>query len=116
MMIKRVMGKASFAKIADRTGEIQLFVQSAAVGAVYDESKTWDVGDALGAEGTLFITKTGELSVKVEKLRLLVKSPAAAAGQVARSVGSRNALSAALRRSHRQPEKAARCFARARGS
>ncbi|MDY6948501.1 MAG: OB-fold nucleic acid binding domain-containing protein, partial [Pseudomonadota bacterium] len=74
MMVKRVMGKASFAKIADRSGEIQLFVQSAALGAVYDEFKTWDVGDVLGAEGTLFITKTGELSVKVEKLRLLVKS------------------------------------------
>jgi lysyl-tRNA synthetase class 2 len=74
MMAKRVMGKASFVKIADRTGEIQLFLQSAALGAVYDEFKTWDVGDILGAEGTLFITKTGELSVKVEKLRLLVKS------------------------------------------
>jgi lysyl-tRNA synthetase class 2 len=74
MMSKRVMGKASFAKIADRTGEIQLFLQSAAIGAAYDEFKSWDVGDVLGAEGTLFITKTGELSVKVEKLRLLVKS------------------------------------------
>lgn len=74
MMSKRVMGKASFAKIADRTGEIQLFLQSAAIGAAYDEFKSWDVGDVLGAEGTLFITKTGELSVKVEKLRLLTKS------------------------------------------
>lgn len=74
MMAKRVMGKASFAKIADRTGEIQLFVQSAALATVYDEFKTWDVGDVLGAEGTLFKTKTGELSVRVEKLRLLVKS------------------------------------------
>ncbi|HEU4654533.1 MAG TPA: lysine--tRNA ligase [Steroidobacteraceae bacterium] len=74
MMAKRVMGKASFAKIADRTGEIQLFVQSAAIGAVYDEFKSWDVGDVLGAEGALFKTKTGELSVRVEKLRLLTKS------------------------------------------
>lgn len=74
MMAKRVMGKASFAKIADRTGEIQLFVQSAAVPAVYDEFKSWDIGDVLGAEGALFKTKTGELSLRVEKLRLLTKS------------------------------------------
>jgi lysyl-tRNA synthetase class 2 len=74
MMSKRVMGKASFAKVADRTGEIQLFLQRDTIGAAYDEFKSWDVGDVLGAEGTLFITKTGELSVKVDKLRLLVKS------------------------------------------
>jgi lysyl-tRNA synthetase class 2 len=74
MLAKRVMGKASFAKIADRTGQIQLFVQAEALGAVYDEFKSWDVGDVLGAEGVLFKTKTGELSVKVDKLRLLVKS------------------------------------------
>jgi lysyl-tRNA synthetase class 2 len=74
MMVKRIMGKASFAKIVDRSGEIQLFLQSATLGPLYEEFKTWDVGDILGAEGTLFITRTGELSVKVEKLRLLVKS------------------------------------------
>jgi lysyl-tRNA synthetase class 2 len=74
MMAKRVMGKASFAKIADRTGQIQIFVQSAAIGEAYEDFKHWDVGDVIGAEGTLFKTKTGELSVKVEKLRLLTKS------------------------------------------
>ena len=74
MMFKRVMGKASFAKLKDRTGLMQVFLQSEALGAVYDEFKSWDVGDILGAEGTLFKTKTGELSVRVEKLRLLVKS------------------------------------------
>jgi lysyl-tRNA synthetase class 2 len=74
MMAKRVMGKASFAKIMDRTGQIQLFAQSEPLGGVYDEFKTWDVGDVLGAEGVLFKTKTGELSVRVEKLRLLTKS------------------------------------------
>jgi lysyl-tRNA synthetase, class II len=74
MLAKRVMGKASFAKIADRTGQLQLFAQSEPLGATYDEFKGWDVGDVLGAEGTLFKTKTGELSVRVEKLRLLVKS------------------------------------------
>jgi lysyl-tRNA synthetase, class II len=74
MMAKRVMGKASFAKIADRSGQIQLFLQSEPLGGVYEEFKSWDVGDVLGAEGALFKTKTGELSVRVEKLRLLVKS------------------------------------------
>ncbi len=74
MMAKRIMGKASFAKIADRSGSIQLFLQQAALGETYDEFKGWDVGDIVGAEGTLFKTQTGELSVKVEKLRLLVKS------------------------------------------
>jgi lysyl-tRNA synthetase class 2 len=74
MMAKRVMGKASFAKIADRSGQIQLFLQSEPLGAAYEDFKSWDVGDVLGAEGVLFKTKTGELSVRVEKLRLLVKS------------------------------------------
>jgi lysyl-tRNA synthetase class 2 len=74
MMAKRVMGKASFVKIMDRTGQIQLFLQRDSLGEVYEAFKGWDVGDVLGAEGVLFKTKTGELSVKVEKLRLLVKS------------------------------------------
>jgi len=74
MMAKRVMGKASFAKIMDRSGQIQLFLQRELLGAGYEDFKTWDVGDVLGAVGVLFKTKTGELSVKVEKLRLLVKS------------------------------------------
>src|SRR5690606_36788707 len=74
MMAKRVMGKASFVNVADRSGQIQLFLQSAALGAVYEDFKSWDVGDLLGAEGVLFKTKAGELSVRVEKLRLLVKS------------------------------------------
>jgi len=74
IMLKRVMGKASFAQIQDRSGQIQLFLQQSALGAVYDEFKGWDIGDIVGAEGMLFRTKTGELSVKVAKLRLLVKS------------------------------------------
>ncbi|HEY8052912.1 MAG TPA: lysine--tRNA ligase [Steroidobacteraceae bacterium] len=74
IMFKRVMGKASFAKIADRTGQIQLFLQQEALGAVYDAFKGWDVGDIAGASGVLFRTKTGELSVRVDALRLLVKS------------------------------------------
>jgi len=74
MMFKRVMGKASFAKLKDRSGLMQLFLQQEALGPTYEEFKGWDVGDILGAEGTLFKTRTGELTVKVERLRLLVKS------------------------------------------
>ena len=74
MMAKRVMGKASFAKLKDRGGAIQVFLQQQALGETYDEFKGWDVGDILGVEGTLFKTKTGELTVKAERARLLVKS------------------------------------------
>jgi lysyl-tRNA synthetase, class II len=74
MLAKRVMGKASFAKIADRTGQMQLFAQSETLGAAYEEFKSWDIGDLLGVEGVLFKTKTGELTVRAEKLRLLVKA------------------------------------------
>ncbi len=64
MMAKRVMGKASFAKIADRSGQIQLFLQRDALGEAYEAFKGWDIGDILGAEGALFRTQTGELSVQ----------------------------------------------------
>ncbi|HSH28779.1 MAG TPA: lysine--tRNA ligase, partial [Thiohalobacter sp.] len=75
MMAKRVMGKASFAQLLDMSGRIQLFVQRDALPeGRYQEFKGWDVGDILGAEGALFKTKTGELSVKVDSLRLLTKS------------------------------------------
>lgn len=75
LMAKRVMGKASFAKLQDRSGQIQLFIERDQVSAqLYQDFKSWDVGDILGAAGVLFKTKTGELSVKVEELRLLVKS------------------------------------------
>lgn len=75
MLAKRIMGKASFARLRDMSGDIQLFVQKNALGEdQYEEFKNWDLGDILGAEGTVFKTKTGELSIKVEKVRLLVKS------------------------------------------
>ena len=75
MMLKRIMGKASFATLQDATGRIQLFLSKDALGeAAYDEFKHLDLGDILGAEGTLFRTRTGELSVKVTTLRLLTKS------------------------------------------
>ena len=75
LMAKRVMGKASFAQVLDMSGRMQLFLQRETLGVErYDEFKTWDIGDIIGAEGTLFKTKTGELSVKVDSLRLLTKS------------------------------------------
>src|SRR5271155_656322 len=74
MRAKRVMGKASFAKLEDSSGAIQVFFQQQALGEVYDDFKGWDVGDVIGAEGNLFRTKTGELSVRVDRLVLLTKS------------------------------------------
>lgn len=75
MMLKRVMGKASFATLQDATGRIQLYVTRDAVGEeAYADFKRWDLGDILGAEGTLMKTKTGELSIKVTRVRLLTKS------------------------------------------
>jgi len=76
MMSRRVMGKASFAHLQDMTGRMQLFVQrdSLEEGVYNEQFKKWDIGDIIGAEGVLFKTKTGELSVKVDKLRLLTKS------------------------------------------
>jgi lysyl-tRNA synthetase, class II len=74
MLLKRGQGKVSFVQIQDMSGRIQLFVQSNAVGDTYEAFKAWDVGDIVGAEGPLMRTKTGELSVKVENLRLLTKS------------------------------------------
>jgi hypothetical protein len=56
------------------SGAIQLFLQANALGPVYEAFKSWDVGDIVGAEGTLMRTRTGELSVKVQRLRLLTKS------------------------------------------
>ncbi len=75
MMLKRVMGKASFATIQDRSGRIQLFIAKDNIGEdIYEQFKHWDMGDILGAQGEVFKTKTGELSIKVSELRLLAKS------------------------------------------
>jgi lysyl-tRNA synthetase class 2 len=75
MMLRRVMGKAAFATLQDATGRLQIYVQQDAVGeAGLAEFKQLDLGDILGVEGTLFRTKTGELTVKATGVRLLVKS------------------------------------------
>jgi len=75
LMAKRVMGKAAFAKLQDRSGQIQLFVERDALPeGVYKGFKTWDLGDIAWARGVLFRTKTGEITVKVAELALLTKS------------------------------------------
>ena len=74
MMFKRVMGKASFAKLQDGSGQIQVYLQSNVLGQGYEEFRGWDVGDIVAAEGTLMRTRAGELSVKADAVRLLVKS------------------------------------------
>src|SRR3954470_771002 len=75
MMLRRVMGKASFATVQDTSGRIQLYVTRDGVGEpVYEAFKHWDLGDIVAARVTVFKTKTGELSVKVTELRLLAKS------------------------------------------
>ena len=74
ILLKRVMGKASFVQVQDESGRIQLFLQANALGDTYTAFKGWDVGDIVGATGTLTRTRTGELSVKVAQLRLLTKS------------------------------------------
>ncbi len=76
LMSRRVMGKASFAHLQDMSGRIQLFVQrdNLPEGVYPDFKKAWDVGDILGAEGQVFKTKTGELSIRCDSIRLLTKS------------------------------------------
>ncbi|BCG63668.1 MAG: lysyl-tRNA synthetase, class II [Methyloprofundus sp.] len=76
MMTRRIMGKASFAHIQDMSGRIQLYVtRDTLVEGFYNEQfKKWDIGDILGAEGILFKTKVGELSVRVDDVRLLTKA------------------------------------------
>lgn len=75
IMTRRLMGKASFTHILDMSGRLQLYVrQEDVTPEVYESFKQWDLGDIIGAEGVLFKTRTGELSVKVQALRLLTKA------------------------------------------
>src|ERR1039457_214262 len=75
MMLKRVMGKASFATVQDMSGRIQLFISNNDTGEeAHSTFKHYDLGDILGAVGVLFKTKTGELSVRVTQVRLLTKA------------------------------------------
>ncbi|MBU6502065.1 MAG: lysine--tRNA ligase [Burkholderiales bacterium] len=75
MMLKRVMGKASFATLQDGTGRIQIYVTRDTVGEdLYAQFKHWDLGDIVAAQGQVFRTKTGELSIHASQVRLLTKS------------------------------------------
>ncbi|HWY95741.1 MAG TPA: lysine--tRNA ligase [Steroidobacteraceae bacterium] len=71
---KNVMGKGSFAKIEDGSGGIQVRLERDTLHETYEDFKTWDVGDVIGVEGVLFMTKTGELTVKADRAVLLTKS------------------------------------------
>lgn len=76
MMTRRIMGKAGFCHLQDMSGWIQLYVtrDNLPEGIYNQEFKKWDIGDIIGAEGVLFRTRTGELSVKVDAIRLLTKA------------------------------------------
>jgi len=76
IMLKRVMGKASFAHIQDTTGKIQIYVarDDLPEGIYNEQFKKWDIGDIVGLTGSLFKTKVGELSIKVSSIELITKS------------------------------------------
>jgi lysyl-tRNA synthetase class 2 len=75
MVLKRVMGKASFATLQDMSGQIQVYVSNDATGeAAHAAFKDWDLGDILGVTGTLFKTRTGELTINAAAVRLLAKA------------------------------------------
>lgn len=85
MLAKRVMGKASFAQIQDGSdawdgappevpSRIQLFVQQSTLGESYEAFKAWDIGDIIAAEGVLTRTRTGELSIRCDAIRLITKA------------------------------------------
>ncbi|HXS04698.1 MAG TPA: lysine--tRNA ligase [Rhodanobacter sp.] len=74
IVLKRLQGKVSFVQLQDFSGRIQLFIHQGTVGGTYEAFKGWDMGDIVGAEGLLMRTRTGELSVRVDNLRLLTKS------------------------------------------
>ena len=75
IMLKRIMGKASFVTLQDRTGKIQAYIRQNDVGEeVYADFSTWDIGDIVGITGYMMKTNKGELSVHATALRLLTKS------------------------------------------
>ena len=72
MLLKRVMGKASFATLQDGTGRLQAYITQDLAG--YEDFKHWDLGDIVGVEGHLFKTMKGELTVHATAIRLLTKA------------------------------------------
>jgi len=75
-MLKRVMGKASFATLQDSSAKIQIFATRDELpeGFYNEQFKKWDIGDIIGAVGTLFKTNVGELSIRISQIKLLTKS------------------------------------------
>lgn len=75
IMTRRIMGKAAFVHIQDMSGKIQVYLKREDLPEeMYENFKTWDIGDIIGVEGSVFKTKTGELSVKATAVRLLTKA------------------------------------------
>jgi lysyl-tRNA synthetase class 2 len=74
IVLRRVMGKASFFHIQDVSGRMQVYIRENDLPEVYEQFKHWDLGDIVGVKGELFITNTGELTVHAESLELLTKS------------------------------------------
>lgn len=75
MMTRRLMGKASFIKLQDMSGQIQVYLKSDGLAeGLYTRFKQWDIGDIVGVSGALFKTKTGELSVRADNIELLTKA------------------------------------------
>lgn len=74
IVLRRIMGKASFFHIQDVSGRIQVYIRANDLPEVYEQFKHWDLGDIVGVKGELFLTNTGELTVNAEEIELLTKS------------------------------------------
>lgn len=74
IVLRRIMGKASFFHIQDVSGRIQIYIRANDLPEVYEQFKHWDLGDIVGVKGELFLTNTGELTVNAEHVELLTKS------------------------------------------
>lgn len=74
IVLRRIMGKASFIHLQDVSGRIQVYIRENELPEIYEQFKHWDLGDIVGARGKLFITNTGELTVHADSLELLTKS------------------------------------------
>ncbi len=74
IMLRRIMGKAGFTTLQDMSGQIQIYLQQEILKELYEQFKTWDLGDIIGVTGVLFKTKTNELTIKATSITLLTKS------------------------------------------
>lgn len=74
IVLRRIMGKASFFHIQDVSGRIQIYIRANDLPEIYEQFKHWDLGDIVGIRGELFLTNTGELTVNAEYVELLTKS------------------------------------------